>query len=95
VVQALSHHAPRFVDRQMERSLFDQTKSDRPAHPREQNGLERPSGTLEERGDHPGRVMESSLYTKAAMHPMMTGAIFVGALAIAATTTSALLGEGE
>jgi hypothetical protein len=92
IVHELSHHAPRFVDRQMERSMFDQSKTDRPSHPRDENGLEHPSGTLEERGDHPGRVLESSLYTKAAMHPVITGAVFLGALALAATT-SAFMGD--
>lgn len=79
-VQSLSHHAPRFVDTAMERSFFEQTKSNHPPHPREENGLERPSGTLEERGGHEGHVAKRSLYTKAVMHPLLTGAVFLGTL---------------
>jgi short-subunit dehydrogenase len=88
LVQSLSHHAPRFVDSAMERSFFEQTKSSHPPHPREENGLERPSGTLQERGGHEGYVSKRSLYTKAVMHPVLTGAMVVGALlAVGAAST--------
>jgi short-subunit dehydrogenase len=84
-IQAMSYHAPRFTDYRMERSFYDQTMSDRPARPREENGLEQPSGALEERGDYGGHVAKSSLYTQAALHPVVTSAVLVGAgVAVAA-----------
>ena len=56
-----------------------QKPGDRPARPREQNGLDRPTEHLAERGGYEGHVMESSLYTKASLHPVLAGAALVGA----------------
>jgi short-subunit dehydrogenase len=95
VVQSLSHHAPRLVDRQLKRSFFEQTMSSDPPHPREENGLERPSGTLQERGGHEGHVAKRSLYTKAVMHPVLTGAVVVGALLAVGAASTLRNGEGE
>jgi short-subunit dehydrogenase len=95
LVQSLTHHAPRLVDRQLERSFFEQTKSSHPPHPREENGLERPSGTLQERGGHEGHVARRSFYTKAVMHPVLTGAVVVGALLAVGAASTLRNGDGE
>lgn len=81
----LGHYAPRLTDKYMESMVISGTKSDKPSRPREQNGLYRPSERLEERGNYNGHVAQSSLYTQASLHPMITSAAVAGAgLAIAA-----------
>jgi len=60
--------------------MFDLQQSDTPAPPGREDSLHRPSRDGEERGGYPGHVAESSLYTKASMHPFVTGAlVFAGA----------------
>ncbi|HEY0003677.1 MAG TPA: SDR family oxidoreductase [Pyrinomonadaceae bacterium] len=73
------NYTPRLTDKVMEWTMFDLQRSDRPAGKREENGLYGPSGTLEERGGYPGHVAESSLYTKASLHPLVTGVVLLGA----------------
>jgi len=59
-------------------------RSKRPAR-RADDALHRPTTGLRERGRSEGRRIESSLYTQAAMHPVMSGVVAVGAsLAVAA-----------
>ena len=78
-------YAPRATDKYMEWTMFDQQKSNQPPRRREDNGLDRPSGRLRERGGHEGYVSESSLYTKASLHPFITGALVLSTgLAVAA-----------
>ncbi|HYP25721.1 MAG TPA: SDR family oxidoreductase [Blastocatellia bacterium] len=78
-------YAPRLTDKVMELLMFDLQKSDRPASESRKNGLYEASGSLEERGGYEGHVSESSLYTRASLHPVITGAAVVGAgLAVAA-----------
>ncbi len=81
----LGYYAPRFMYKVMEKVFAGQQKKDRPPRPREENGLDGPAGSLEERGDYEGHVATSSLYTQATLHPMLTGAVVAGAgLAVAA-----------
>lgn len=81
----LGHYMPRLTDIIMESLFFGQQKSDRPPRPREHNALDRPSGRLDERGGHQGHVAESSLYTNASLHPVLTGVALIGAgLAVSA-----------
>ena len=61
----------------METALVGMQKTDEPARPGG-DGLYAPSGELEERGGYRGHVAESSLYTKATMHPIVTGAVALG-----------------
>ncbi|MBA3438870.1 MAG: SDR family oxidoreductase [Pyrinomonadaceae bacterium] len=83
---ALGYYAPRLADKIMESSLFVNTqKKNKPARPREVNGLDRPSEHLAERGGYEGHTMESSLYTQASLRPIATVALVAGAgLAVAA-----------
>lgn len=82
---AQGYYAPRLSDKYKERFMTEQQRSDRPTDPLEHRGLYEPSGELDERGGYPGRVFESSLYTKASMHPGLTAALAVGAgVAVAA-----------
>lgn len=80
------HYAPRVTDKVMEWSMFEMQKSDEPpARSRDDNGLYKASGELRERGDYKVPIFERSIYTKASLHPFVTGAIIAGAgIAIAA-----------
>ncbi len=73
-------YAPRLTDLVMESGGFAhaQKKPD-PAPPIEDNGLDRASERLQERGDYDGLVLKSSLFTAAALRPTLTGAILLGA----------------
>ncbi|MCK6551810.1 SDR family oxidoreductase [Myxococcota bacterium] len=70
--------APRATDLYMERTMFRQQRRDE----LDKNGripsLYRPAEDGEERGGHPGRVMERSLYTRASMSPMISLAALLG-----------------
>lgn len=67
--------APRTTDKVMETTMLNLQKSDNPANGNEKEGLYYPSDdSLRERGDYDGHVSESSIYTKASLHPVVTGA---------------------
>jgi short-subunit dehydrogenase len=90
MISASGTYAPRMTDRMMERNLFDMQQKDGP--PSRRDSLFAPSEDLAERGDYDGHVMESSVYTKASLHPWITGALMIGAGIAAA---AALLGREE
>ena len=70
--------APRLTDKLMEVAMFDVQKSDRPKPINRRDSLYAPSKGGEERGDYPGHVAESSVYTKASLHPLITGSLIAG-----------------
>ncbi|MDT7688975.1 MAG: hypothetical protein QOE46_1734 [Acidobacteriota bacterium] len=72
-------YTPRLGDKVMESFMFDAQKQNEPAHARGDGGLYEASGELKERSGDATYVSESSLYTKASLHPLLTGALFVGA----------------
>ena len=75
----MDKYTPRLGDKVMETFLFDAQKQQEPAHPRGDAGLYEASGELKERSGDDIYVSESSLYTKASLHPLLTGALFAGA----------------
>jgi short-subunit dehydrogenase len=79
VISLLGLRAPRLADRVMEsRGFLNQEKTDRPAeHP--SGALYEPTFGLRERGEYEGHVRGTSLYTQAALHPLATGVIALGA----------------
>lgn len=81
-------YAPRTADKVMEATMLGQTRSGEPAEPTPLEGLyESHDARLAERGTYDGPVAESSLYTKASLHPMLTGAaVALGAAGLAAYT---------
>jgi short-subunit dehydrogenase len=84
-ISLLGRFASRLADKIMERTIIKQQQSNRPANAREENGLYRSSGELRERGGYVGHVAESSFYTRASLHPLVTGSALLGAgLAVAA-----------
>jgi short-subunit dehydrogenase len=87
---ALATMAPRLTDVFMEKRMWDQLESDRPAH--SGDSLDMPSGEDYGRrySREPGaRVMRSSAYTRAAMSDVMRAAplVLIGA-ALAATVVA-------
>ena len=85
-LSTFGEYAPRAMDKVMEASMFSlQQRADTPTPPGRDDSLHKPSADGRERGNYPGHVAESSLYTKAALHPVLTGALLFGAgLAVAA-----------
>jgi hypothetical protein len=72
------HHMPRLMDKMMEWRMIDQQQSDRPKPANRPDSLYEPSVDGEERGRYPGHVAESSVYTKASGHPLITGSVIAG-----------------
>jgi len=72
------HHAPRLTDKLMEAAMFDVQKSDRPKPANRRDSLYAPTKDGEERGNYPGHVAESSIYTKAKLHPVIAGSLIAG-----------------
>ncbi|HJY30826.1 MAG TPA: hypothetical protein VJ306_22520, partial [Pyrinomonadaceae bacterium] len=73
----------RLTDKLMEKRMVDQQQSDRPKPPNREDSLYAPSVDGKERGRYPGHVAESSVYTKASVHPLITGSV-IACLGIAA-----------
>jgi short-subunit dehydrogenase len=84
-LSVMDKYMPRLGDKVMETFFIEGQKMDAPPRHPEDHGLYRPSGELKERGGRPPYVSESSLYTRATLHPLVTGALVFGAgLAVAA-----------
>ena len=88
------HHAPRLTDKLMEATMFDLQKSDRPAPANRPDSLYAPSADGRERYGYPGHVAESSVFTKASLHPLLTTTLFLGAgVALAALLRGDLMSK--
>lgn len=79
LVSSTVHYLPRVVDSLMRRFAVRLQQSDEPAGPREQHSLYASQAELRERLGDGGRVFESSLYTKAVLHPKITLALLAAA----------------
>ena len=78
VLVEAGHHAPWLTDKLMEATFFDLQKSDRPTPSHRRDNLYAPSEGGKERGEYPGHVAESSIYTKASLHPLIAGSLLAG-----------------
>lgn len=78
VLAVAGNHAPRLTDKLMQATMFDVQKSDRPKPVDRPDSLYAPTKDGEERGGYPGHVAESSVYTKASLHPFITGSLIAG-----------------
>lgn len=79
-LSVMEKYAPRLSDKLMEAVGFDAQQQDGPrAGVHDDAGLYEASGNLKERSGDDRLVFESSIYTKASLHPVLTGALFVGA----------------
>lgn len=85
---------PRLLDKLMELAIFKLQQQDIPERNRATHGLYEAKSDLRERGGYNGHVAESSVYTKASLHPVTSAAIAAGAgLAVAALLHPALAGK--
>jgi short-subunit dehydrogenase len=85
-LSVMGKYAPRLTDKYMETTMLSQQKSDEPDLNLEDGLYESSDSSLRERGDYDGHVSESSLYTKASLHPVVTGAaVALGAAGLAYT----------
>jgi short-subunit dehydrogenase len=90
MISSMGKYAPRLSDKYMEATMFDQQKSSRPADKSRDSALYKAGFGLEERGGYEGHVFETSPYTKMAMHPLVAGAVALGAtIAVAKVLRSA------
>ena len=82
----LGHFAPGLTDTVMNKVVIPGTPSGRPSRRgSDGSGLDEPTEDLRERGNYEGHLQQTSLYTRAALHPVLTGAAVLGAgLAIGA-----------
>jgi NAD(P)-dependent dehydrogenase (short-subunit alcohol dehydrogenase family) len=78
VLAEAGHVAPRLTDKMMETVFFQMQKSDQPKPAMRPDSLHAPIEDGEERGGYPGHVAESSVYTKASKHPLITGSVIAG-----------------
>ena len=78
VLSEAGHHVPRLVDKVMESMMIKQQHSERPKPADRPDSLHGPSTDGEERGRYRGHVAKSSVYTKAAVHPLITGSVIAG-----------------
>ncbi|WP_026075779.1 SDR family oxidoreductase [Noviherbaspirillum massiliense] len=79
LVASGAHYMPKVLDGYMKRFVFGQQQSDTPARDRGEHSLYEPRSGLLERQGYPGHVFESSIYTRAALHPRTTLALALGA----------------
>ena len=85
VLSASGNYAPRLTDKVMKAALFDVQQTERPTPEGRKDGLHGATHDLRERGGYEGHVAESSVYTKASLHPLVAGALLLGSgLALAA-----------
>jgi short-subunit dehydrogenase len=73
ILSTIGNLAPRLTDKIMT-SFFEMQLSDRPEEDRTNNSLYAPTTGLRERGGRAAYVAETSLYTQASLHPLLTGA---------------------
>jgi short-subunit dehydrogenase len=78
-IELAGKYGPRTMDKYFEAVGYRQQQTDEPRHRGRGGNLERPSHDLSERGRFPRRIRESSLYTRAAMHPLVSVAALAGA----------------
>ena len=97
VLSTLGGYAPRLTDVYMEKVMIDSQKSDEPAYGHSKEGLwQSLDASLTERGNYDGHVAESSLYTKASLHPILAGTVAAGAaVALGAGLAYSIARRGE
>jgi hypothetical protein len=91
-LSAMGNYAPRLTDMVMESTLIDIQKTDTPLLDRSKEALYEPGDdALNERGGYGGHVAESSVYTKASLHPLATRAAAALGLGVALAISSYLV----
>jgi short-subunit dehydrogenase len=84
----MEYFAPRLTDKYMEKAFFKAQQTSRPSHRNghSDKGLHIATDDLRERGGYGGHVAETSLYTQASLHPLVTAAAVACAAGIALAT---------
>jgi len=82
-ISLAGQYAPEIMDKVMELTMFDMQSTHKPAISHPDNALYEPSGPYSERGGYEGHVSESSLYTKASLHPLVAGGLLFAAAGLA------------
>jgi short-subunit dehydrogenase len=83
-ISVAGHYAPEITDKVMKWTMFDLQETDKPARSPRENALHQPSGPYAERGGYKGHVAESSLYTKASLHPaLIAGGLLLAGVGLA------------
>ncbi len=97
LLSEMSEFAPRLTDVYMKNMMIDAQKSEEPDYGPMKEGLWRSrDASLSERGGYDGHVAESSLYTKASLHPVLAGTVAAGAaMALGAGIVYTLNRRGE
>jgi short-subunit dehydrogenase len=78
LMSVMGRYTPRIADKYMESTLISGTHSGRPRESRG-DALYAPSFGGEEKGNYQGLARSTSVYTSAAMHPVLAGALGLGA----------------
>lgn len=78
LMSVMGRYAPRMADKYMENMMVSGTHSGRPREGRG-DALHSPSFGGEERGNYEGMTRRTSAYTSAALHPVLAGALGLGA----------------
>jgi short-subunit dehydrogenase len=78
VLSVAGHHAPGVTDKLLGATFFDLQQSERQKPAGRRDSLYEPLADGRERGGYPGYVAESSVYTKASVHPLITGSLLAG-----------------
>lgn len=87
---AMAHYTPRLGEKLNESMIDSMQNSGRPAAQNRRDGLYDTNSNLRERGSEDRYVLETSVYQKAMMHPLLTaGLLLGGGIAIAAVAASA------
>jgi NAD(P)-dependent dehydrogenase (short-subunit alcohol dehydrogenase family) len=90
MMTALNHYLPRAMDWLNEKMMVKEQFRNEPARHRE-GALYQAGQDGHAHGDHPGYVMKTSAYTRAATHPLLTGLL----LASAGVALAAWLGSNS
>ena len=86
---SFAQNAPRLYDTMQERQIDSAQNSGEPSVINRHDGLYKPNSRLQERGSSDRFVLETSVYQKARMHPLLTaGLIAGGSIALAAAVSS-------
>jgi short-subunit dehydrogenase len=78
VLAEAGHFVPRLMDKVTESMMVKQQQSERPRPANRPDSLHGPSTDGDERGGYSGHVAESSVYTRASVHPLITGSVIAG-----------------
>jgi len=72
------HHLPQLTDKWMTATMFDVQRSGKPKGANHRDSLHSPTEGGQERGGYGGHVAESSVYTRASLHPWLVGLLIAG-----------------